>query len=789
MKFFKTKLFFIAILYVLSCQNLLAQHSPAKEQLIQQEMQRLQQMANPPSNLFFNGDNYDVNFYRLEIRLNPDSVKYVKGKVTTYFKTTQSNVTNIVFDLASPVSYTAVKYHGSNLAASKINQVGDDLTITLPNIPTLGTLDSVTVFYEGVPPVVPYFGNGTGFVKSTHSGANYIYTLSEPYSAYTWWPCKSMVANDKADSMDIIISHPSGYKAAANGALVSVTGSGNYVTTFWKSRYPISTYQVAIAVANYVQYPTTPDMVNIGGTMMPFYNYLFPETNTSTARAVLDRTKLMLTTFSTYFGDYPFKNEKYGHYTFGFGGGMEHNTFSGMNYGTYNSFSDWSVIAHELGHQWFGANVTCGSWKDIWVNESFAQYSEILCAELAPSVTNGATGYSVRTNAKNLTMSSANQAKPIYADDTSNINTIFTPAVYIYERGAMFISMLRKLLGDDNFFQAIKNYQSDPLLKGGNAYTNDVKRHMEAVSGYDLTEMFNDWMYNTGVARYNGAKWNTSGYNTILYLPQTTQYSGISHFNMPVVVKLSRTSPNQDTTVILYDDNGELNYINNGVLTNSGTNMVQFKLSFVPTTVTFDPENETIATGTFTKDAGMVLLATHAITLNGLKVGQDAKLNWQLEPNMDYSAMELQRSTNNINFETIHTIALPAPNTTQFNYTDKNVGEEVLYYRVKIILRNGSEEFSKIVALKTVLASGYYTISPNPAKDFINITAAGATENVNLIIYSSEGKIIKKLERQRIGDNKPIIISAKGIAAGNYFIDVIRESTDQRITKKLILLP
>ncbi len=791
MRVFLLLVFILINITNLKSQNLTPSHSSSTLKMRTAEMQRYQQMANQTEALIYNGDNYDVKYYRLDIRLNPDSTKYVKGSVTTYFTTTQPNVTDIVFDLASPVTYTSVSYHGSSLAVSKINQSGDNLNITLPNIATSGTLDSVTVFYQGVPPVVPYFGNGTGFVRSTHnSGANnYIYTLSEPFSAYTWWPCKSMVASDKADSMDIIISHPSGFKAAANGSLVSVTGSGSLVTTTWKHRYPISSYQVAVAVANYDQYPTTPAMVNIGGTLMPFYNYIFPETNTTTSRGVLDRTKLMLTTFSTLLSDYPFKNEKYGHYTFGFGGGMEHNTFSGMNPGTYNATSQWSVIAHELGHQWFGANVTCGSWKDIWVNESFAQYTEILCAEFAPSVTNGATAYSTRTAAKNLTMSSANQNKPIYASDTSNINTIFTPAVYIYERGAMFISMLRKLLGDDNFFQALKNYQTDPLLKGGNAYTNDVKRHMEAVSGFDLTEMFNDWMYNTGVARYNGAKWNTSGSNTVLYLPQTTQYTTNTHFNMPVVVKLSRTSPTKDTTVILYDDNGIINYLSDGVLTSSGTNLVQFKLSFTPTTVTFDPENETIATGTFTKDAGLILLANNAVELKGFIYANDAKLNYSVEAGMDFASVNLERSTDNINFVLVNSTTANQYNETHFNYTDRNITADLIYYRVKVNLKNGSTQYSKILALKTVLPAGYYSISPNPAKSFINITAAGASEIVNVIIYNTEGKVIKKLNRQRIGENKPIVIPAKGMAAGNYFIDVIRESTEQKVTKKLILIP
>jgi len=122
---------------------------------------------------------------------------------------------------------------------------------------------------------------------------------------------------------------------------------------------------------------------------MDLYNLLWNGTNTANAQTALNRTADMLTVMSNRFSDYPFKNEKYGHYTFGFGGGMEHNTFSGMGTTTYDATNDWSVIAHELGHQWFGAavtcgswrDVTCGSWRDIWVNEGFARYSEVVYLE------------------------------------------------------------------------------------------------------------------------------------------------------------------------------------------------------------------------------------------------------------------------------------------------------------------------------------------------------------------------------------------------------------------------
>ncbi|MEO7141578.1 MAG: M1 family aminopeptidase, partial [Ferruginibacter sp.] len=354
--------------------------------MVESEMAGYQYMAS--AMVAGTGLDYDVKYYRLELRINPDTSigKYIRGKVTTYFTNISPGFNVIKFDFAAALGCDSVYYHGTKLPTINKVENGDVLEITIPALINAGTLDSVSVFYKGVPPTVPDLGGGLGFVKGTHGKRlNYVYTLSEAYSAYTWWPCKSMVTSDKADSLDMIISTPTGFKAAGNGTKVSETTVGNKVITYWKHRYPISSYQVCTAVANYVQYPTTPTLVNIGGTQMPLYNFIFPETNTTGSQTALNKTALMLTTFSSKYGDYPFKNEKYGHYTFGFGGGMEHNTFSGMSANTYSSSSSWDIIAHELGHQWFGASVTCGSWRDIWLNEGFATYSEILCAEFAPS--------------------------------------------------------------------------------------------------------------------------------------------------------------------------------------------------------------------------------------------------------------------------------------------------------------------------------------------------------------------------------------------------------------------
>jgi len=739
------------------------------------------------------GTEYDVKYYRIELRINPDTAvgNYVKGKVTTYFKTVQANFKNINFDMVSNLACDSVYYHGVKVAAGNVTRPSADiLKITIPNIAATGTLDSVSVFYKGAPPAVPGMA-GTGYVTTTHgSGAskkNYVYTLSEPYSSYTWWPCKSYIVGDKADSMDMIVHTPLNLKTASNGKLISETTSGTTLITHWQERYPISSYQVCVAVANFVQYPTVADTVVMGSDRMPVFNYIFPETNTAAAHTALDRVPLMITTFNSLYGDYPFKKEKYGNYSFGFGGGMEHNTFSGESVtGVYNNADNWDILAHELGHQWWGDNVTCASWSDIWLHESFADFSEALCIEFAPSIATSVsqTALAWRTMKKNNSTSASYQAKTTYVYDTTDILTIFTPSVYIYDRGGMIITMLRTLMGDTKFFQALKNYQSDPLIKMGNGLTADVKRHMEAASGLDLTTFFNQWFYNTGYAKYTTAQWNNIANNISIKLVQTPQSSSLSHFDMPVAVRIQGSNTTtMDTTVIIYDQGGTLYYDQNGLLTNTGSNIINFKLSFTPVTLTMDAFSQTMATGTFAKNTGIPVtvsvLATQVLTFTGNKDGNAAKLYWSVDKAADLASFDVERSTDGTTFKNIGTLnANNYPGQSSFTFTDNNLQDGNNYYRIKITQKDGSVIYTKIVVINNKANDTYFTITPNPARDYITITGnTGNTQGVDIKIFDATGRLVKNIMKQSLS-NSSLKIPVNELGTGSYFVEIISANTN-----------
>lgn len=467
-------------------------------------------------------DTYDYQYARCEWTIDP-SVKYIHGAITCYFAPRQAGFSDMEFDMTDSLSVDSIKYHNSSLSYTHANGILQvNFTTNLPQ----GNTDSLTIFYQGKPP-----SNGFGsFEQTRHNGAPIIWTLSEPYGAMEWWPTKQDL-NDKIDSLDVIVNTLSGNKVGSNGLLVSTTTNVGNVTYHWRSRHPIAAYLVAIAVSNYTAYTDTAQLTH---GPLQVLNYVYPE-NSAAAQAQTPAIKQILHFYDSLLIPYPFDDEKYGHAQFGWGGGMEHQTMSFVS-----SFA-YSLIAHECAHQWFGDHVTCGSWQDIWLNEGFATYLEGLTVERYSS--KGLWGYWKILRRTNIT-SQPNGS--VLCTDTNDINRLFS-GVLTYDKGAYLLHMLRWKLGDNDFFQALRNYLNDPALAGGYARTTDLKAHLEAQSGQNLTEFFNDWFYGQGYPTYNVA-WNQQGNTLNLTIGQTQSDPSVSFFEMPVPIEFS--GPNGDTTIV-----------------------------------------------------------------------------------------------------------------------------------------------------------------------------------------------------------------------------------------------
>jgi hypothetical protein len=191
---------------------------------------------------------------------------------------------------------------------------------------------------------------------------------------------------------------------------------------------------------------------------------------------------------------------------------------------------DFSLLAHELAHQWFGDMVTCASWSDVWLNEGFATYMEGLAQErFNPS------NWQAWKNAKIANVISSSTGS-VYVKDTTNINRIFNGRL-TYDKGALILHQLRWLIGDEDFFEALRNY----LLKIGYGFatTQDLKTELEKVSERNLDEYFNDYFLGEGYPKFN-IKWEAKPDNKIALLISQTQSSNkVSFYEMDLPIRFS----------------------------------------------------------------------------------------------------------------------------------------------------------------------------------------------------------------------------------------------------------
>lgn len=508
----------LAIIFV---QNYAQKNEEAeRKSMISNELMRYSKMID--YNVNPNTLNYDLRYQRLELQLDP-AQQYVSGTVTSHFIPNQ-NMASIYFDLSNTLTVSEVKYHGSNLPFTQL--ATKEVKIDFPAGIPAATLDSLSIKYSGAPDTGGSAGDA--FTISTQSGVPALYTLSEPYGAQEWFPTKQSL-NDKIEKVDLMINTPSQYNVASNGKLFSETVlPGNRKLTFWQTNYPIPAYLIALGITNYTKFNDT-----MGNPPFPFVNYLYPSTTSnSTIMSNIEWTKTVMNTFEQYFGPYPYRNEKYGHMQFGWGGGMEHATMSSMG--------SWGrgIIAHELAHQWFGDKVTCGAWNDIWLNEGFATFGEHLANEKLLMTNSQFMSY--LSSEMNYITSSAGGS--VYVSDTNlgNTGAIFSGRLS-YSKGGYVVRMIKWILGDDAFYSALKDYHARPQLAYGYAKTEDLKNSLLESTGKDFTEFFNDWIYGQGHPTYQ-IRWNQTADQMLRFkVSQTTSHSSVNFFEMPLPIKVNGT--------------------------------------------------------------------------------------------------------------------------------------------------------------------------------------------------------------------------------------------------------
>jgi aminopeptidase N len=487
-----------------------------------------------------NTGNYDLKYHRLELTVDPN-VAFISGDVTSHF-VAKENLTEITFELSGNMIVSEIMQRGNALGF--IQNPDDEVVITLPQVQNTGVLDSLTIRYSGNP-ISSGFGS---FEQATHNGDPIIWTLSEPFGAKGWWPCKQDL-NDKIDVIDMYITSPQfnasneEYMAVSNGLEMSQVVNGSSKTTHFKHQHPIPAYLIAMALTNYEIY--TNEVAN-NGNPFDVVNYVYPE-DLASWQASTGVTVDIMNLYTDLFEEYPYADEKYGHAQFGWGGGMEHTTISFMG------GNSRGLIAHELAHQWFGDKITCGSWKDIWLNEGFATYLSGLVIE---NLDGNSAFKSWRSGKISSITSSPDGVVYIPDNDTTTVGRIFSSRLS-YNKPSMVLHMLRKKVGDADFYQGMQDYLADSNFAYGYAKTSDFIDTMEVASGEDLTEFFDDWIYNEGYPSYT-VSWSQNAANQVsVNLNQTQSHSSVSYFEAPVPLRFYGTNSEELDVVLDNTVNGE----------------------------------------------------------------------------------------------------------------------------------------------------------------------------------------------------------------------------------------
>lgn len=503
------------------------------EALVRAEMRQHLNPGNPRYATSLASDWLDVTYYGLTLRLTT-APPLLEGAVTIRGVSNETSPRFLVLDLTNNMHIDSVKVGG---VRSGFVQQASAFTVSLDSGYQIHSVLTVEVFYRGMP-VSTGFGS---FVFGSHTGTPWVWSLSEPYGARDWWPCKNE-PGDKADSADITVTCDSALKVGSNGRLASVQNNSDGTrTTRWQERYPIAPYLVSIAVTNFAEFSlwyrySATDSLEV-------LNYVLPE-SLSSAQNLLPNAVDGLRIFSGMFGLYPFAKEKYGHSQFG-GGGMEHQTMTSIT-----AFDEETVI-HELAHQWFGDMITCRTWSHLWLNEGFAVY----CTALYDEIKYGTGAYRSFMNARLDQARGA--AGSVFVLDTTNVRRLFN-SDRVYSKGASTLHMLRHVLGDSMFFRSLRAYANDSLLKYGTATTEDLRRACEETSGNNLGYFFAEWIYGENYPHYSYG-WNvtdSSGRKVLrVSIAQSTGTSNPAYFTMPIDLRM--VARGWDSTVTVWNNAAE----------------------------------------------------------------------------------------------------------------------------------------------------------------------------------------------------------------------------------------
>lgn len=356
-------------------------------------------------------------------------------------------------------------------------------------IPAMDTL-KISVFYRG-----GARGDGFGGIFFTD---RFIFTVgqgvySDPPSMTRYWmPCHDEPF-DKAQ-WSVEVTAPQSMTVVSNGRQMGREIQDGWAVTRFQETHPIATYLMAISAGSFALFQD--QVISVSGDTIPLFFYAYPE-HQSQAQVDWQRTAEMISFFATRFGAYPF--DSYGMVELPLRGAMEHQTMT--SFSTFLVTGDRqyeNIVAHELGHQWWGDWVTVGDWRDLWLNEGFATYCEALWQEHLH-------GDAALRNTMNGFASSYLEEVNRYGS-FSIYDPVYSWGATVYEKGAWILHMLRFIMGDERFFYALQEYGRRYAY--ANAVTEDFAKVVSEIMDQDLDWFFQQWIYQAGIPEW-GVAWQS----------------------------------------------------------------------------------------------------------------------------------------------------------------------------------------------------------------------------------------------------------------------------------------
>jgi aminopeptidase N len=432
--------------------------------------------------------NFDIQHIRIALTIDP-ARKFIEGAATITLRPFLDNLETLEFD-AAELNISDVTSKGRAL---EFESFPDKLIVNLDQPLRRGASFKVNINYSARP------RRGLFFIEPDEAYPHkpvQVWSQGEAEDNRAWFPC--IDAPNQRQTTETIITVPEKFLVLSNGTLLSEKHDERHArkTYHWRQDQPHPAYLVSIVVGEYEE-------IKARAGSLPVSYYTYPGT-TRKARLLFDQTPAMIRHFSKLFG-YQYPYSKYGQvvvddFTFG---AMENTSITTCtdrclhDATTELDFNCHDIVAHELVHQWWGDLVTPKSWKHIWLKESFATYAESLWLEHA----------SGRDEARFWQLQDFN----VYlSEDRDNYRRPIVDARYefpfelydrhTYQKGGLVLSMLRYVLGDEDFFLVLKHFLHKHAWQS--VETDDLKVAIEEVTGQNLDWFFEQWLYGRGYPEF-----------------------------------------------------------------------------------------------------------------------------------------------------------------------------------------------------------------------------------------------------------------------------------------------